>query len=66
MTPARPMVIGRERGGDEHEVRLGEQPVEVSPELITGAYVSCPESEERLRRVTPELPLTVDPHLFFR
>lgn len=40
-------------------------PDRVSPELITGAYVSCADSEERLRRVTPELPITVDPHLFF-
>ena len=33
---------------------------------ITGAYVSCEASEEKLRQVAPNVPITVDADLFFQ
>ena len=33
---------------------------------ITGAYVSCEFSEQALRKLVPNLPITVDADLFFR
>jgi hypothetical protein len=41
-------------------------PDRVDPVLILGAYVSCGESRQLLREQAPGLPITVDPHLFFR
>jgi ssDNA thymidine ADP-ribosyltransferase, DarT len=33
---------------------------------VVGAYVSGDDSQRTLRRLAPNLPITVDPHLFFR
>jgi len=39
---------------------------EVPPRFILGAYVSCPESQQALIETGFDLPIAVDPHLFFR
>jgi hypothetical protein len=41
-------------------------PDAVPASYIDGAYVSCDGSRERLQRLAPNLPITVDPHLFFQ
>jgi ssDNA thymidine ADP-ribosyltransferase, DarT len=41
-------------------------PTIVPPDSIIGAYVSCPTSEETLRRVGFGKTITIDLHLFFR
>jgi ssDNA thymidine ADP-ribosyltransferase DarT-like protein len=41
-------------------------PDEVPARFIVGAYVSCPESQRALIEAGFDLPITVDPHLFFR
>jgi len=38
----------------------------VPPAYVTGAYVSCDQSRHRLRVLAPNLPITVDRHLFFQ
>lgn len=38
----------------------------VPPSYVVGAYVSCDDSQRALRRLAANLPITVDPHLFFR
>jgi hypothetical protein len=41
-------------------------PTAVSNDRITGAYVSCPESQQTLRGVGFDKKITIDLHLFFR
>ena len=41
-------------------------PDAVPPAYLVGAYVSCDGSRERLQRLAPVLPITVDAHLFFQ
>jgi len=38
----------------------------VHPKYVSGAYVSSAEAEVTVRRLTPNLPITVRPYLFFR
>lgn len=38
----------------------------VPAQYITGAYVSCEVSEQRLRSLAPSLPITINADLFFR
>lgn len=41
-------------------------PGEVPPRFFVGAYVSCPEFQQVLIETDFDLPITIDPHLFFR
>jgi len=41
-------------------------PDAVPARYVIGAYVSCDDSQRTLRRLAPNLPITVDSHLFFR
>lgn len=41
-------------------------PDRVDTTLVTGAYVSCAESEQAVRDVAPDFPVEQRPHLFFR
>lgn len=41
-------------------------PHRISPVYIIGVYVSCTQSREALAGIAPSLPITIDPHLFFR
>jgi len=41
-------------------------PGRVGPTLVTGAYVSCPESRDALLAVAPRFRVSVNAHLFFR
>ena len=60
---------GNEREGHKH---VGQKCAEVLvPDVVpvrfvTGAYVSCDLSEARLRRLTPNLPTTLNADLFFQ
>jgi len=40
-------------------------PNRIPPAYIIGAYVSCMQSRVKLARITPNLQITIDPHLFF-
>ncbi len=41
-------------------------PNSIPPNFIFGAYVSCIQSQRRLRDIAPQLPITIDAHLFFK
>jgi len=41
-------------------------PDKLDARFISGAYVSCPEAESRLRALASNLTIIIDPHLFFR
>ena len=38
----------------------------VDPRFITAAYVSCSPSQQRLRALAPNLPITINADLFFQ
>lgn len=38
----------------------------VPASYVLGAYASCSEGRERLRALAPDLPITIDRHLFFQ
>ena len=38
----------------------------IPSKYIFGAYVSCNQSHGRLRSIAPQLPITIDAHLFFQ
>lgn len=38
----------------------------ILPNYIFGAFVSCNQSKRRLKDIAPQLPITVDAHLFFK
>jgi hypothetical protein len=40
-------------------------PKSIPPHYISGAYVSCIQSKQRLRGIAPQLPVSVNAHLFF-
>ena len=41
-------------------------PDRIDPGLIVGAYVSCPEAKVALEATGVDIPVTVNPYLFFR
>jgi len=41
-------------------------PSRIASNYIFGAYVSCIQSERRLREIAPRLSVTIDAHLFFQ
>jgi hypothetical protein len=41
-------------------------PEKLDARFIIGAYVSCGESESKLKSLAPNLPIIIDPHMFFR
>lgn len=41
-------------------------PDSVPPRYVIGAYVSCDKSRRSLEQLVPDLPITVDSHLFFQ
>jgi hypothetical protein len=60
--PGDPIAFRRHRGIMCAEVLV---PDSVDTDQIAGAYVSCPEAASALRRLAPELRITVNSHLFF-
>lgn len=41
-------------------------PDKLDARFISGAYVSCPESESKLKALVSNLAIIIDPHLFFK
>jgi hypothetical protein len=41
-------------------------PDRIDPGLVTGAYVSCPETKTTLEALGVNIPVAINPHLFFR
>jgi ssDNA thymidine ADP-ribosyltransferase, DarT len=60
---------GDELATDNHKkIKCAEVlvPSRIPPDYIVGAYVSCVQSARRLGEIAPQLPVTMDAHLFFQ
>jgi hypothetical protein len=62
-TDANPFTLWENRRVKCAEVLV---PHKVDGGLILGAYVSCHDTELKLKALAPSLAITVDPHMFFR
>ena len=61
-TDPNPIVYYQKKSAKCAEVLV---PDSVDPKFLRGVYVSCQESIGRLQELTLDLPVQVDPHLFF-
>lgn len=60
---------GDELATDNHKkIKCAEVlvPSRIPPTYIVGAYASCVQSARRLGEIAPQLPVTLDAHLFFQ